>query len=57
MSEENDTKPRPEQLARAKRLREEIDDVKRGLFPDKTPRSFTDRAAAEAARKIKSGDR
>jgi hypothetical protein len=56
MSEENDTKPRPEQLARAKRLREEIADVKRGLLREKTPRSFTDRAAAEAARKAKSGN-
>ncbi len=57
MSEENNTKPRPEQLARAKRLREEIADVKRGLFRDKTPRGFTERAAEEAARKIKSGNR
>jgi hypothetical protein len=57
MSEENDTKPRPEQMARAKRLREEIADVKRGLFRDKTPRGFTERAAEEAARKIKSGNR
>jgi hypothetical protein len=56
MSEENDTKPRPEQLARAKRLREEIADVKRGLLREKSPRSFTDRAAAEAARKAKSGN-
>ena len=57
MSEQEKMEPQPEQLARAKQLREAIASVKRGLLREKTPRSFTDRAAAEAARKVKSGNR
>lgn len=42
-----------ERVERAKQLREEIEKVKRGVPGPKTPRSFTDQAAAETARKHK----
>ena len=58
MSEQSETAPRPEQVARANRLREAISNLKRGIRPaPKTPRDFTDQAAAEAARKIKPAGR
>jgi hypothetical protein len=41
----------PEQVARAKRLREAIIRVGRQDTVPKSPRAFTDRAAAEAARR------
>ena len=54
MSEQSKAAPQPEQVARANRLRETIADVKRGLKPEaKTPRDFTERAAAEEAGKVK----
>jgi hypothetical protein len=54
MSEQSKAAPQPEQVARANRLRETIADMKRGIKPEaKTPRDFTERAAAEAARKVK----
>ena len=46
---------KPEQVERAKQLHEAIENVKRGGAGPKTPRSFTDQAAAEAARKAKLG--
>jgi hypothetical protein len=56
MSEHSKATPPPEQVARANRLRETITDIKRGIRPPaKTPRDFTERAAAEAARKVKPG--
>jgi len=46
--------PAPEQVARANRLRQTISDLKRGVRSShKTARDFTERAAAEAARKVK----
>ena len=58
MPEPSEETPQPEQIERAKRLRETIADIKRGIRPAaKTPRDFTDRAAAEAARKDKPASR
>jgi hypothetical protein len=58
MTEPSKAAPKAEQVARANRLRETIADIKRGIRPaGKTPRDFTDRAAAEAARKVKSASR
>jgi len=48
---------KPEQVERAKQLHEAIENVKRGVPGPKTPRTFTDQAAAEAARKAKSENR
>lgn len=46
--------PQAEQVVRANRLRETMANIKRGARPEpKTPRDFTEQAAAEAARKIK----
>ena len=56
MSDRRRAMPEPEnaeRVERAKQLREEIEKVKRGVPGPKTPRSFTDQAAAEAARKRK----
>jgi hypothetical protein len=58
MTGKSKAEPKPEQVARANRLRETIADIKRGIKPSaKTPRDFTEQAAAEAARKVKSGSR
>jgi hypothetical protein len=46
MSEDEDEETR---RRRADELRERIDDALRGRRPPRTPREFTDRAAAEAA--------
>lgn len=43
-----------EQVERAKQLHKVIENLKQGVPGPKTPRSFTDEAAAEAARKAKS---
>jgi hypothetical protein len=53
MSTQQDSPPpdSPDQVARAKRLREEIAQMERHEAVPKSPRAFTDRAAAEAARK------
>jgi hypothetical protein len=48
---------KPEQVERAKQLREAIENAKRGVPGPKTPRSVTDQAAAEAARKAQLGSR
>jgi hypothetical protein len=55
MSDKAGAIPRPEQVERAKQLHEAIENAKRGAPEPKTPRSFTDQAAAEAARKVKLG--
>lgn len=56
MSDQRRTTPRPEQpeqVERAKEIRETIEKAKRGVIAPQNPRSFTDQAAAEAARKAK----
>jgi hypothetical protein len=56
MSDRVPVTPEPDkakQVERARRIREEIKNVKRGVPGPKTPRSFTDQAASEAARKQK----
>ena len=54
MPEPSEETPEPEQVERARRLRETISDLKRGIRPAaKTPRDLTEEAAAEAARKDK----
>jgi hypothetical protein len=56
MSDRPRAMPEPEkaeQVERARQLREKIENVKRGVPGPKTPRSFTDQAAAKAARKHK----
>jgi len=55
MSDTLGAMPRRKQVERAKQLRDAIETVKRGVPETKTPRSFTDEAAAEAARKAKPG--
>jgi hypothetical protein len=58
MLDDSKAAPQPEQIARANRLRETITNIKRGIRPEaKTPRDFTERAAAEAARKVKPENR
>ena len=54
MTDESKPELPPEQLLRANRLRETIADLKRGIRSEaKTPRDFTERAAANTARKVK----
>jgi hypothetical protein len=50
MSEKSKAASEPEQVARANRLRETINDLKRGARPEaKTPRDIAGQAADEAA--------